>query len=254
VNAQLVADHGLTVNDFECMLLLARARSAAAAGVDLAEQLILTASGVTRLLYGLEKEGWVDRAACRERTAAVTYAVLTDKGLAKLREASKTHVADLRAFFEARYTSEELEQLAGLLGRLHADAARARLLGRLTAAAYPLELLPRLGIERVAEVVRAVLGERDGFQVRRGTLRRSASALLPRRSSDGDVRRDEADDLRRAVLGRQPLEQRVGVLRVAHLERTVRLVRPLPSNTSTPRAPLSATKLASSSRSWRRSS
>ena len=121
VNAQLVADHGLTVNDFECMLLLARAEERQMRRVDLAEQLILTASGITRLLDGLEQEGWVDRAACAS-DRRVTYAVLTDEGLAKLREASTSHVADLRAFFEARYTNEELEQLAELLGRLTTDA------------------------------------------------------------------------------------------------------------------------------------
>jgi DNA-binding MarR family transcriptional regulator len=122
INAQLVADHGLTVNDFECMLLLARAEDRRMRRVDLAEQLILTASGVTRLLDGLEKEGWVDRAACAS-DRRVTYAVLTDEGLAKLREASKSHVADLRAFFESRYSNEELERLAALLGRIPADAA-----------------------------------------------------------------------------------------------------------------------------------
>jgi len=121
VNAQLVADHGLTVNDFECMLLLARAEERQMRRVDLAEQLILTASGITRLLDGLEQEGWVDRAACAS-DRRVTYAVLTDEGLAKLREASTSHVADLRAFFEARYTNKELEQLAELLGRLTTDA------------------------------------------------------------------------------------------------------------------------------------
>jgi DNA-binding MarR family transcriptional regulator len=121
INAQLVADHGLTINDFECMLLLARAEDRRMRRVDLAEQLILTASGVTRLLDGLEKEGWVDRASC-DTDRRVTYAVLTDEGLAKLRDASKSHVADLRDFFEARFTNEELDQLALLLGRLHADA------------------------------------------------------------------------------------------------------------------------------------
>jgi DNA-binding MarR family transcriptional regulator len=121
INAQLVADHGLTINDFECMLLLARAEDRRMRRVDLAEQLILTASGVTRLLDGLEKEGWVDRASCAT-DRRVTYAVLTDEGLAKLRDASKSHVADLRDFFEARFTNEELDQLASLLGRLHADA------------------------------------------------------------------------------------------------------------------------------------
>lgn len=121
INAQLVADHGLTINDFECLLLLARAQERRMRRVDLAEELILTASGVTRLLDGLEKEGWVDRAACAS-DRRVTYAVLTDDGHRKLREASKTHVADLRAFFETRYSTEELELLASLLGRIPADS------------------------------------------------------------------------------------------------------------------------------------
>ena len=121
VNAQLVADHGLTINDFECMLLLARAEERRMRRVDLAAQLILTASGVTRLLEGLEQEGWVDRANCAS-DRRVTYAVLTDEGYAKLQEASKSHVADIRAFFETRYSNDELDQLASLLGRLPADA------------------------------------------------------------------------------------------------------------------------------------
>src|SRR5215510_8107858 len=110
INARLMADHGLTINDYECLLLLARAEDRRLRRVDLAERLILTASGVTRLLDGLEKEGWVDRAACAT-DRRVTYAVLTDEGYSKLQEASKTRVADLRTFFETRYSSEELEQL-----------------------------------------------------------------------------------------------------------------------------------------------
>ncbi len=117
INARLVADHGLTINDYECLLMLARAEDRRMRRVDLAEQLILTASGVTRLLDGLEKEGWVDRASCAS-DRRVVYAVLTEEGLAKLREASDSHVTDLRTYFETRYSSEELEQLALLLGRL----------------------------------------------------------------------------------------------------------------------------------------
>jgi DNA-binding MarR family transcriptional regulator len=115
-----MADHGLTINDYECMLMLARADDRRMRRVDLAEQLILTASGVTRLLDGLEKEGWVGRANC-DTDRRVVYAVLTDEGYAKLREAAKSHIADLRTFFEARYSNEELEHLAQLLGRLPAD-------------------------------------------------------------------------------------------------------------------------------------
>jgi DNA-binding MarR family transcriptional regulator len=121
INARLVADHGLTINQFECLLLLARAEDRQMRRVDLADQLILTASGVTRLLDGLERDGFVDRASCPS-DRRVTYAVLTDEGHRKLRETSKTHVADIRAFFEARFSSEELEGLATLLGRLAGDS------------------------------------------------------------------------------------------------------------------------------------
>jgi DNA-binding MarR family transcriptional regulator len=120
MNAQLVADHGLTINDYECLLNLARADGQRMRRVDLAEQLILTASGVTRLLDGLEQAGYVDREACAS-DRRVTYAVLTEAGLEKLREASKTHVADIRAFFEGRFSGEELEQLVDLLDRLPAE-------------------------------------------------------------------------------------------------------------------------------------
>jgi DNA-binding MarR family transcriptional regulator len=117
INAQLVAEHGLTINDYECLLHLARAEDARMRRVDLAERLLLTASGVTRLLDGLEQAGLVDRAFCAS-DRRVTYAVLTDAGRKKLEEASESHIADVRTFFEERFSGEELEQLAALLGRL----------------------------------------------------------------------------------------------------------------------------------------
>lgn len=85
--------------------------------VDLAERLILTASGVTRLLDGLEEAGLVERAACAS-DRRVTYAVLTEAGRSKLKAASTAHIADIRAFFEERFTTDEIETLAKLLGRL----------------------------------------------------------------------------------------------------------------------------------------
>ncbi len=117
MSAQLVAQHGLTINDYEALLHLARAEDGRMRRVDLAELLILPASGVTRLLDGLEAAGLVERASC-DSDRRVTYAVLTEAGRTKLRQASKSHVADIRAYFEGRFSSEELTQLAGLLGRL----------------------------------------------------------------------------------------------------------------------------------------
>ncbi|MGZ8702252.1 MAG: MarR family winged helix-turn-helix transcriptional regulator [Gaiellaceae bacterium] len=117
MSAELVADHGLTINDYEALLHLSRAADGRMRRVDLAGRLILTASGVTRLLDGLEVAGLVERASCSS-DRRVIYAVLTETGRTKLREASESHLAGVRAFFEARFSREELEQLAGLLGRL----------------------------------------------------------------------------------------------------------------------------------------
>jgi DNA-binding MarR family transcriptional regulator len=79
---------------------------------------------VTRLLDGLEAAGLVERASCAS-DRRVTYAVLTAAGRTKLHEASESHMADIRAYFEGRFSTEELKQLAALLGRLPgaADAA-----------------------------------------------------------------------------------------------------------------------------------
>lgn len=117
LSAQLVAEHGLTINDYEALLHLSRADEGRMRRVDLAGNLLLTPSGVTRLLDGLEQAGLVERAACAS-DRRVTYAVLTDAGRAKLRAASDAHLAGVREYFGRRFSEEELDQLAGLLGRL----------------------------------------------------------------------------------------------------------------------------------------
>jgi len=124
LNADLVNQHGLTINDYEVLLHLARAEDRQLRRVDLAERLILTASGITRLLDGLERAGYVEKGQCAS-DARVTYAVLTDEGLAKLQEASDTHVGGIRDAFETRFSDAELDTLAELLGRLPLDGAPA---------------------------------------------------------------------------------------------------------------------------------
>jgi DNA-binding MarR family transcriptional regulator len=119
-NAQLVADHGLTLNDYEVLLHLARADDRRLRRVDLAQRVLLTPSGITRLVAGLERAGYVERASCAS-DARVTYAQLTEAGLKKLREASETHVADINELFRGRFSKEELEALGGLLERLPQD-------------------------------------------------------------------------------------------------------------------------------------
>jgi DNA-binding MarR family transcriptional regulator len=117
LNADLVTDHGLTLNDYEVLLRLSRAPERKMRRVDLAEQVLLTASGITRLLDGLQASGFVDKAACSS-DARVTYAVLTDAGHEKLRSAAEVHVAGIHAMFAERYSDDEMATLAELLSRL----------------------------------------------------------------------------------------------------------------------------------------
>ena len=117
LSARLVTDHGLPINDYEALLHLSRAENGSLRRVDLAERLMLTPSGVTRLLDGLERDGWVKKGNC-ESDARVTYAVLTDEGSERLESAGRTHIAQITEIFEERFSANELETLADLLGRL----------------------------------------------------------------------------------------------------------------------------------------
>ena len=117
LSARLEAEHGLTLTDFEVLLQLNHAPEQAMRRVDIARAVLLTASGITRLLDGLERAGWVEKRACSS-DARVSYAALTEDGLAKFRAAEQSHLADVQELFAAAFTEEEHEQLAELLGRL----------------------------------------------------------------------------------------------------------------------------------------
>ena len=116
-NRELIASHGLTINDFEVLMHLEHAEGGRLRRVDLAERVLLTASGITRLLDGLEKSGFVCKAAC-SADARVTYAEITDPGRAILASAEGSHLAAVRALFAERFSAEELESLSTLLHRL----------------------------------------------------------------------------------------------------------------------------------------
>jgi DNA-binding MarR family transcriptional regulator len=117
LSAQLSADHGLSLNAYEALLILARAPERRMRRVDLANSLLLTAGGVTRLLDGLERCGLV----AREESSTdrrVTYAVLTRAGRDKLRAASRSHTRQIRELLGEHYEDDELLQIAVLLDRL----------------------------------------------------------------------------------------------------------------------------------------
>jgi DNA-binding MarR family transcriptional regulator len=117
LDAELVAEQGMTTRDYEVLLYLAQAEERKLPMSALAESTMLTRSGITRLVDGLVAAGLIERVSC-PNDARVSYAQLTDAGYEKLRQAGCTHIASIRRLFLEHFTAEEIEQLAELLSRL----------------------------------------------------------------------------------------------------------------------------------------
>ena len=115
--AELQKRHGLSMSAYEALYFLSRADGQRRKRVELAERLVLTPSGVTRLLEGLEGAGLVEKVAC-ETDLRISYAQLTDAGVEKLEQASCGHTGSVRALFEQHLEEDEIETLAELLGKL----------------------------------------------------------------------------------------------------------------------------------------
>jgi DNA-binding MarR family transcriptional regulator len=117
LSARLESTHGLTLSDLDVLMQLFHAEGHRLRRVDLARRVLLTASGITRLLDGLERAGLVDKERCSS-DARVTYAVLTESGLETIRSARESHAADIEELFGSRFSLEEKMALDEMLSRL----------------------------------------------------------------------------------------------------------------------------------------
>ncbi len=117
LSAELLEEHDLTISDYEALLVLSRAEGQRLKRVELSRQLLLTPSGITRLLEGLEATGLVERQSCPS-DLRVTYARLTDAGAERLQAASCAHVASITTLFEEHLTGREITALADALDKL----------------------------------------------------------------------------------------------------------------------------------------
>lgn len=122
LSAALEKEHGLTINDFEVLHLLAQAEGRRLKRVEVARHVMLSPSGVTRLLEGLERAGLVERVACPS-DLRVAYAQLTDAGADRLAAASCGHVAAIAELLAGSLAPEEVETLSTLLAKLPGVAA-----------------------------------------------------------------------------------------------------------------------------------
>jgi len=117
LEAAVLQPRGLTVNDFEALVHLSVAPEGRLRRIDLAERLMLSPSGVTRLLDGLQGAGLIRNVHC-ESDARVTWASLTEEGERTLDCVGVEHSKALRGLFGDVLDEDELAQLSDLLGRL----------------------------------------------------------------------------------------------------------------------------------------
>ena len=114
---ELVAEAGMPLGWYDVLLTLAEAPDRRLRMAELADRVLLSRSGVTRLVDRLQAEGLVRREPS-PHDARGTYTVLTADGLARLRRAAPVHLAGIRRHWLARFSDDELRTLGELLERL----------------------------------------------------------------------------------------------------------------------------------------
>jgi DNA-binding MarR family transcriptional regulator len=124
LDSELSTHHGITLSDYEVLLFLASMPDRRMRMSELAASVLISQSGITRLVSRLARRGLVEREPCSDDRRGL-FAVLTRDGLAKLREASPTHLTGVRARFLGRLSDEEQVMLGHLWERLVPGTAEA---------------------------------------------------------------------------------------------------------------------------------
>jgi DNA-binding MarR family transcriptional regulator len=114
---ELVAEVGLPLSWYDVLLQLAEAPDRRLRMADLADRVLLSRSGLTRLVDRLQAEELVRREPSLN-DARGTYTVLTPAGLNRLRRAAPVHLAGVQRHWLSRFSDDELRELDELLGRL----------------------------------------------------------------------------------------------------------------------------------------
>ena len=116
LEAELIAEHELPLASYDVLVQLSEAPERRLRMTELAERVLLSRSGLTRLVDRLARDGMVAREACPD-DARGTLAVLTDHGFERLRTAWPTHLRGVAEHL-GRLSPEEVDQLTLLMAKL----------------------------------------------------------------------------------------------------------------------------------------
>ena len=114
LDAELREEHGITFGAYDVLLRLARAHDHCLRMSELAERVMLSPSGLTRMVDRLVEGGLVERQRFEE-DGRVTLARLTDRGRQVLRRAARTHLRGIHEHFTGRLTDGQLRSTASAL-------------------------------------------------------------------------------------------------------------------------------------------
>ena len=117
LDEELQAAHGLSLAEYDALLQIAHSPGRRVRMNVLANRVLLSRSGITRLVDRLEAAGSVERVACNT-DARGQEAVLTASGLDRLRTAADTHLDGVRRYFLERLDATDLDSLERSLGRV----------------------------------------------------------------------------------------------------------------------------------------
>jgi DNA-binding MarR family transcriptional regulator len=114
---ELTREHGLPLSSYDVLIQLANAPGDRMRLSQLADAVLLSRSGLSRLVARLVDQGLVDRIEC-ESDARGAFAALTDAGAARLDAARETHRSGVRRRFLGRLSEAQQRQLAAAWGKL----------------------------------------------------------------------------------------------------------------------------------------
>jgi DNA-binding MarR family transcriptional regulator len=124
LDEDLRAEHGLSLQEYGALLILAEAPERRLRMGRLAESLSLSKSGATRLIDRLVDDGLVSRQSCPS-DARGAEAALTDRGLDRLRTAAPTHLRGIKEYFLSAIGGEDLELIERTMTGVAAAACGA---------------------------------------------------------------------------------------------------------------------------------
>lgn len=113
LDAELTHRHGLPLTSYEVLLFLADSPNGRMRMSELADSVLLSRSGLTRLVDRLERDGLLEREQC-EDDARGYFAAITDRGRALFTEARRTHLGGVRERFLSRFSRDDLRTLGEL--------------------------------------------------------------------------------------------------------------------------------------------